>query len=107
MEGIDMDKDVDEDIIDVDVTEEEEDIIEHVPQTQTIHLIAKLLNERGMNAGDAEPLLWMMLSSIYRILRKRHGSSIDDIMHLIDDHKEAVRYEMSSGGVDITLEELL
>ena len=29
-----MHKDVDEDIIDVDITEEEEHIIEHVPQTE-------------------------------------------------------------------------
>jgi hypothetical protein len=44
MKGIDMDKNVDEDIIDVDITEEGEDFIEHVPQTETIHLLAKLLN---------------------------------------------------------------
>jgi hypothetical protein len=36
MEGIDMDKVVDEDIIDVDITEEEEDIIDRGARKESI-----------------------------------------------------------------------
>ncbi len=47
-----MDKDVDEDIIDVEITEEEEDFIEHVPQTETIHLIANVMEPTNIAVMD-------------------------------------------------------
>lgn len=70
------------------------------------HRIAEILNEKGMDASDAEPVLWMLLSSIYRIIKKRHGIPMDVVVSLIDDHKKTVLKEMSYD-VDKKLEVLL
>lgn len=66
------------------------------------HRIAEILNE----PSDAEPVLWMLLSSIYRIIKKRHGIPMDVVVSLIDDHKKTVLKEMSYD-VDKKLEVLL
>ena len=34
---------------------------------------AEVLNENGVDARRAEPILWILLSNVYRLLRKKMG----------------------------------
>jgi len=49
--------------------------------------IAEIFNKNGMDSRHAESIIWNVLSSVYRLLKKKHGISKDEIAGLIDDHK--------------------
>ena len=49
--------------------------------------IAEIFNKNGMESRHAESIIWDVLSSVYRLLKKKHGISKDEIVGLIDDHK--------------------
>jgi uncharacterized protein YfkK (UPF0435 family) len=55
--------------------------------------IAEVLNENSIVARRAEPILWMLLSNIYRLLKKKEGISTRDIASIIEDNKKAVLRE--------------
>jgi hypothetical protein len=52
-----------EPIVGESIEDEEEDI-----ETTMTHEIAEVLNKNGLDARRAEPILWMLLSSVYRLL---------------------------------------
>ena len=52
--------------------------------------IAEVLNDNGIDARQAEPVLWMLLSNVYRLLKKKDGISKRDIANIIEDNKKAV-----------------
>ncbi len=90
-----------EPIVGESIEDEEEDI-----ETTMTHEIAEVLNKNGLDARRAEPILWMLLSSVYRLLKKRDGISTYDIAAIIDDHNKMVMKEVPLD-VDESLEELL
>ena len=55
--------------------------------------IAEVLNENGIDARQAEPILWLLLSNIYRLLKKKDGISTRDIASVIEDNKRLVLRE--------------
>jgi hypothetical protein len=55
--------------------------------------IAEVLNENGIDARRAEPILWMLLSNVYRLLKKKDGISTRDIASIIEDNKKVVLRE--------------
>jgi hypothetical protein len=55
--------------------------------------IAEVLNENGIDARWAEPILWMLLSNVYRLLKKKDGISTRDIASIIEDNKKVVLRE--------------
>ena len=55
--------------------------------------IAEVLNDNGIDARQAEPILWMLLSNVYRLLKKKDGISTRDIASIIEDNKKAVLRE--------------
>ena len=55
--------------------------------------IAEVLNENGIDARRAEPILWMLLSNVYRLLKKKDGISTRDIASIIEDSKKVVLSE--------------
>jgi hypothetical protein len=52
--------------------------------------IAEALNENCIDARRAEPILWMLLSNVYRLLKKKDGISTRDIASIIEDNKKVV-----------------
>ena len=69
--------------------------------TMTQEIAAILIDSR-----HAEPILWKVLSSVYRLLKKKYGISKDEIAGLIDDHKKVVLKEIPLD-VDERLKKLL
>ena len=55
--------------------------------------IAEVLNENGIDASRAEPILWMLFSNVYRLLKKKGGISTRDIASIIEDNKQVVLRE--------------
>ena len=55
--------------------------------------IAEVLNEHGIDARQAEPILWMLLSNVYQLLKKKDGISTRDIASIIEDNKRMVLRE--------------
>ena len=53
--------------------------------------IAEMLN--GIDARQAEPILWMLLSNVYRLLKKKDGISTRDIASIVEDNKKVVLRE--------------
>jgi hypothetical protein len=49
--------------------------------------MAEVLNENGTDARRAEPILWMLLSNVYRLLKKKDGISTRDIASIIEDNR--------------------
>ena len=49
--------------------------------------IAQVLNENGIDARRAEPILWMLLSNVYRLLKKKDGISTRDIASIFEVNK--------------------
>ncbi|MFZ0515267.1 MAG: hypothetical protein WAM14_26965 [Candidatus Nitrosopolaris sp.] len=47
----------------------------------------------NLDARRAEPILWVLLSKVYRLMRKRDGISTHDVANLIDTHKKLVLKE--------------
>jgi hypothetical protein len=54
--------------------------------------IAEVLNENGIDATP-EPILWMLLSNVYRLLKKKDGISTSDVASIIEDNKKVVLRE--------------
>ena len=54
---------------------------------------AEVLNENGVDARRAEPILWILLSNVYRLLKKKDGISTRDIASIIEDNKKLVLIE--------------
>jgi hypothetical protein len=54
---------------------------------------AEVLNENDIDARQAEPILWMLLSNVYRLLKKKDGISTHDIASIIEDNKKVVLSE--------------
>jgi hypothetical protein len=52
--------------------------------------IAEVLKENDIDARRAEPILWMLLSNVYRLLKKKDGISTRDIASVIEDNKKVV-----------------
>jgi hypothetical protein len=62
-----------------------EDEQEDIEITMTItYEIAEILKKNNLDAISAEPILWMLLSNIYRLLKKRDGISTHDVANLTD-----------------------
>ncbi|MGC2575612.1 MAG: hypothetical protein WA364_29245 [Candidatus Nitrosopolaris sp.] len=55
--------------------------------------IVEVLNKNSIDARRAEPILWMLLSNVYRLLKKKDGISTRDIACIIEDNKKAVLRE--------------
>jgi hypothetical protein len=55
--------------------------------------IAEVLNENGIDGRRAEPILWMLLSNVYRLLKKKDGISTSDVTSIIEDNKKVVLSE--------------
>jgi|GEM_PF-4989269 len=55
--------------------------------------IAEVLNENGIDARLAEPILWLLLSNVYRLSKKKDGISTRDIASIIEDNKKVVLRE--------------
>jgi hypothetical protein len=55
--------------------------------------MAQVLNENGVDARRAEPILWILLSNVYRLLKKKDGISTRDIASIIEDNKNVVLRE--------------
>ena len=55
--------------------------------------IAEALNDDGIDARQAEPILWMLLSNVYRLLKKKDGISTRDIASMIEGNKKSVLKE--------------
>jgi len=55
--------------------------------------IAEVLNENGIDAKRAEPILWMLLSNVYRLLKKKYGILTRDIASIIENSKKVVLRE--------------
>jgi len=55
--------------------------------------IAVMLNENSIDARRAEPILWMLLSNVYRLLKKKDGISTRDIASIIEDNRKVVLRE--------------
>ena len=55
--------------------------------------MAQVLNENGVDARRAEPILWILLSNVYRLLKKKDGISTRDIASIIEDNKSVVLRE--------------
>jgi hypothetical protein len=55
--------------------------------------IAELLKENSIDARRAEPILWMLLSNVYRLLKKKDGISTRSIGSIIEDNKKVVLRE--------------
>jgi hypothetical protein len=70
------------------------------------HEIAAIFSKNGIDCRHAEPILWNVLSSVYRLLKKKYGISKDEIASLIDDHKKVVLKETPLD-VDEKLKKLL
>jgi len=68
--------------------------------------IAAIFSKNRIDSRHAEPILWKVLSSVYRLLKKKYGISKDEIAGLIDDHKKVVLKEIPLD-VDETLKKLL
>jgi hypothetical protein len=68
--------------------------------------IAEIFNKNGTDYRHAEPILWIVLSNVYRCLKKKYGISKDEIAGLIDHHKKEVLKEMPLD-VDEKLKKLL
>ena len=58
-----------------------------------VYRISEVLNENGIDASRAEPILWMLLSNVYRLLKKKDGISTRDIASIIEDNKKVVLRE--------------
>jgi hypothetical protein len=78
---------------------------EDIEMTMTYE-IGEILDKNGLDARRAEPILWTLLSNIYRLLKKRDGISTHDVANLIDTHKKEVLKE-SWFDADEKLEKLL
>jgi hypothetical protein len=59
---------------DVNQMEDEDEDIQDIT-----YRIAEVFNQNGIDASRAEPILWMLLSNVYRILKKKDGISTRDI----------------------------
>jgi hypothetical protein len=71
------------------------------------HEIADIFSKNGIDCRHAEPILWNVLSSIYREKgKKKYGISKDETAGLIDDHKKVVLREIPLD-VDEKLKKLL
>ncbi|MFZ0514960.1 MAG: hypothetical protein WAM14_25390 [Candidatus Nitrosopolaris sp.] len=70
------------------------------------HEIAEALHKNGLDARRAEPIFWILLSSVYRLLKKRDGITTYDIEAVINGHKKVLLKEWPID-VDKRLEELL
>jgi len=46
--------------------------------------IAAIFSENRIDSRHAEPILWKVLSSVYRLLKKKYGISKDEIAVLLD-----------------------
>jgi len=68
--------------------------------------IAAIFSKNRIDSRHAEPILWKVLCSVYRLLKKKYGISKDEIAGLIDDHKKVVLKEIPLD-VDETLKKLL
>lgn len=68
--------------------------------------IAAIFSKNRIDSRHAEPILWKVLSSVYRLLKKKYGISKDEIAGLIDDHKKVVLKEIPLD-VDERLKKLL
>ena len=55
--------------------------------------VAEMFNDNGIDARQAEPILWMVLSNVYRLLKKKDGISTRDIASIIEDNKKVVLRE--------------
>ena len=55
--------------------------------------IAEMLNQNSIDARRAEPILRMLLSNVYRLLKKKNGISTRDIASIIEDSKKVVLSE--------------
>jgi uncharacterized protein YfkK (UPF0435 family) len=55
--------------------------------------IAEVFDQNGIDARRAEPILWNLLSNMYRILKKKDGISTREIASIIDDYKKVVLRE--------------
>ena len=59
-----------------------------------VALCIYVADARPMNeARRAEPILWMLLSNVYRLLKKKDGISTRDIASIIEDNKKVALRE--------------
>jgi len=56
--------------------------------------IAEIFNRNGTDCRHAEPILWMVLSNVYSLLKRKYGISKDEIAALIDEHKKEILKEI-------------
>ena len=68
--------------------------------------IAAIFSKNRIDCRHAEPILWKVLSGVYRLLKKKYGISKDEIAGLSDDHKKVVLKEIPLD-MDETLKKLL
>jgi len=68
--------------------------------------LAEYLSRIPPKYRHAEPILWMVLSNVYSLLKKKYGISKDEIAGLIDEHKKEILKEISLD-VDEKLKKLL
>jgi len=45
--------------------------------------IAEIFNKNGMDSRHAQSIIWDVLPSVYRLLKKKHGISKDEIASLM------------------------
>jgi hypothetical protein len=78
------------------MTESEDDKImyedEDIEITMT-YKIAEILKKNDLDARRAEPILWKLLSNLYRLMKKRDRISTHDVANLIEIHKREVLRE--------------
>jgi len=55
--------------------------------------IVDVLNQNGIDAWRTESILWMLLSNVYRLLKKKDGISTLDIASIIEYNKKVVLRE--------------